>query len=183
MSDLDLERLTVLLVEDSPFMRSLLANSLKALGVGNIRTYDHGGDLIDVLRLYGADPTLTDLTSLDLIISNWEMSPVDGMMLLRWIRRHKESPDRFIPFVMITSYTEEERLVAMREMGVTEVLAKPYTVKALMERLLSVIERPRQFVHTKTYFGPDRRRQSVFADQEERRLLTDKSDGVEIVYG
>lgn len=183
MAALDLERLTVLLVEDSPFMKSLLTNSLKALGVGTIRTFDHGGEAIDLLRLFDADPTLTDINSLDLIISNWEMSPVDGMMFLRWIRRHKDSPDRFVPFIMITAHSEHQRLIDAREMGVTEVMAKPYTVNALAEKLMAVVERPRQFVHTKTYFGPDRRRQSVFSDREERRLLTDKSPGVEIVYG
>jgi hypothetical protein len=37
-------------------------------------------------------------------------------------------------------------------------MAKPVSAKSLYRRLVSVIEHPRQFVRTKTYFGPDRRR-------------------------
>ena len=104
------------------------------------------------------------------------------MMLLRWIRRHKDSPDRFVPFVMITSYTEPERILQAREMGVNEILAKPFTIKNIGEKLISIIERPRQFVHTKDFFGPDRRRQK-FEFSAERRILNDKSEGVEIIRG
>ena len=46
MADYDLERLTVLLVEDSPFIRSLLINSLKILGVGNVIVKDDGGSAL-----------------------------------------------------------------------------------------------------------------------------------------
>lgn len=183
MEEYDLERLTVMVVEDSLFIRSLIVSSLKLLGVGQVIPKEHGGEAIELLKLISIDPMLAGVQGVDMVFSNWEMRPVDGMMLLRWIRRHKESPDRFVPFVMMTSYSDKERVSQARDMGVTEFVYKPFTVKALAERLSSIIERPRQFVHTRTYFGPDRRRQQLFFDYEERRELTDKSPGVEIIYG
>ena len=105
------------------------------------------------------------------------------MMFLRWVRRHKDSPDRFVPFVMITSYTEPERVLQAREMGVTDMLAKPFTIKNIGDKLINIIERPRQFVHTKDFFGPDRRRQKLEHEGPERRVLNDKSEGVEIIRG
>ena len=45
-----------------------------------------------------------------------------------------------------------------RDAGVNEFLAKPVSVKAVMSRLVSVIEHPRPYVRTKAYFGPCRRR-------------------------
>ena len=183
MADYDFERLTVLLVEDSLFIRSLLTNSLKILGVGNVVVKEHGGDAIEFMKQVKEDPMKAGVMSVDMILSNWEMSPVNGMMLLRWIRRHKDSPDRFVPFIMVTAYSEPERITEARDMGVTEMLAKPFTVKAIGERLASIIERPRQFVHNKDYFGPDRRRQAVPVDFDDRRKLTDKSEGVEVVRG
>lgn len=183
MSQLDLERLSVLVVDDSMFVRSLLVSSLKLLGVGSVIGREHGGDAIEFIKLVHHDPMAAGVQSIDIIVSNWEMSPVDGMMLLRWIRRHKDSPDRFVPFVMMTAYSDRERVEEARDMGVTEFSNKPFTVNALAERLTSIIERPRQFVHTQTYFGPDRRRQQLFADFDERRKLTDKSPGVEVIYG
>jgi hypothetical protein len=66
---------------------------------------------------------------------------------------------------------------------VTEFLAKPFSVTMLAQKLQTVIERPRQFVHTASYFGPDRRRRSEAYKGQERRVLTDKSPSVEVVNG
>ena len=88
-----------------------------------------------------------------------------------------------MPFMFITSYTEPERVLQAREMGVTDMLAKPFTINHIGEKLMSIIERPRQFVHTKDFFGPDRRRQKLEIAGPERRVLTDKSEGVEIIRG
>ena len=50
------------------------------------------------------------------------------------------------------------RVTVARDAGVTEFLAKPISAKALYERIFNVVANPRPFVKTKTYFGPDRRR-------------------------
>ena len=44
---------------------------------------------------------------------------------------------------------------------VNEFLAKPVSVKAIMSRLVSVIENPRPYVRTKSDFGPCRRRRNL----------------------
>ena len=59
---------------------------------------------------------------------------------------------------MLTGHTSIERVRAARDAGVNEFLAKPVSAKAILTRLISVIEHPRPFVRTKVYFGPDRRR-------------------------
>jgi len=183
MAEYDFERLNILVAEDSLFIRSLLINSLRILNVGGVHAVEDGGEAIEFIKKVKEDPAAAGTQEIDVILSNWEMSPVNGMILLRWIRRHKESPNRFIPFIMITGYSEPERVQEARDMGVTEVLAKPFTIRAIGEKLISIIERNRQFVHTRSYFGPDRRRQDLPIDFEDRRKLTDKSPGVEIVRG
>jgi two-component system chemotaxis response regulator CheY len=180
---LDLDRLSVLVVEDSPFIRSLLTNSLKILGVGIVTTRDHGGEAIDFLKLVKEDPMKAGVMGVDLILSNWQMSPVDGMMLLRWVRRHKDSPDRFLPFIMITGYAEPDRVHEARDMGVTEFMGKPFSINGIGEKLLTTIQRNRQFVHNSSYFGPDRRRRQVEFEGPERRVLTEESDEVEVIRG
>lgn len=183
MPIMDLERLNVMVVEDSLFLRTLIVSSLKLLGIGQVIPKEHGGEAIEMLKLVKADPMAAGVQNIDMVFTNWEMSPVDGLMLLRWVRRHKESPDRFVPVVMMSAYSDMERVTEARDMGASEFVHKPFTVNALAERLESIIDRPRQFVHTRTYFGPDRRRQQVFADFDDRRQLTDKSPGVEVIYG
>lgn len=183
MASFDLERLNVLLVEDSPFIRSLLINSLKILGVGNVYPRDHGGEAIEFLKMVKTNPMKVGCQRVDIVLSNWDMSPIDGMMLLRWIRRHKDSPDRFVPFILITAFSERKRIQEARGLGATEIMTKPFTIVGISEKLKLIIERQRQFVHTKDYFGPDRRRKLIDYSGPERRILTEKSDEVEIVRG
>lgn len=183
MSNIDLSRVSILVVEDSQFIRSLIVNCLRVLGVGSIKSVDDGAQAIEFIKQVTDDPMKAGMMGIDMIVSDWEMSPVNGMMLLRWIRRHKESPDRFIPFLMLTGYSEPKRVQDARAMGVNEFMSKPFTVNALADKMFSIINKPRQFVHTASYFGPDRRRQLVPIKGEDRRKLTYDSPEVEVVNG
>lgn len=180
---LDLERLSILFVDDSPFIRTLVISGLKMIGVGHVSLEKDGGGAIELIKKIKADPMRAGVQTIDMIISNWDMSPTDGAMLLRWLRRHKDSPDRFMPFLMLTAYTEQHRVEEARNLGAHEVLTKPFTIKSLAEKIALTINRNRQFVHTRDFFGPDRRRQSGNCPGAERRERTDKSPDVEIVHG
>jgi two-component system chemotaxis response regulator CheY len=76
-----------------------------------------------------------------------------------------------VPIIMITGHTEKNRVTAARDSGITEFLAKPISAKALYQRIVNVIAHPRPFIKTKTYFGPDRRRNTNpnYAGPERRR--------------
>ncbi len=183
MNNIDLSRVSVVVVEDSQFIRSLIVNCLRVLGVGSIKSVDDGSQAIEFIKQVFDDPMKAGMMSIDMIISDWEMSPVNGMILLRWIRRHKESPDRFIPFLMLTGYSEPKRVHDARAMGVNEFMSKPFTVNALADKMFSIINKPRQYVHTSSYFGPDRRRQAIPIKGEDRRKFTYDSPEVEVVNG
>src|SRR5260370_19105395 len=59
---------------------------------------------------------------------------------------------------MLACHTEKAHVVAARDAGITEFLAKPLSANALHGRILNIISNPRPFIKSKTYFGPDRRR-------------------------
>jgi len=183
MAHYNLERFSVLVVEDNLFIRSLIVNSLKTLGVGQVSACEDGGEAIEFLKLVKENPMKAGTQGIDIIISNWQMSPVDGMMLLRWVRRHKDSTDRFVPFIMITAFSDGGRVAEARDLGVSEFLTKPFSIESVWQKILAVIDRPRQFVHTADYFGPDRRRRRMDFEGPERRTLTDDSPEVEIIRG
>jgi CheY-like chemotaxis protein len=180
---LDLSRLSCLVVEDSAFMRLLMMSCLNALSINQIKTTADGGRAIEFLKLQKLDPMKAGVLSVDLIISNWQMAPVDGMILLRWVRRHADSPNRFVPFLMVSGHSSVTNIGEARDTGATEFLAKPFSVGQLAQKIQTVIERPRQFVHSSNYFGPDRRRRGEPHTGAERRVLTEKSPGVEVILG
>jgi len=181
VAEFDLSRVSILLAEDNHYIRVLLFQCLKALGIGLVRTCKDGGEAIEVLRALHVDPGKAGAGEFDVIVANWQMAPVDGLSLLRWVRRHQESPARFVPFIMVTGHADRAKVEQARDMGATEVLAKPFSVQTLAERLAQVIDRPRQFVHTFDYFGPDRRRcVPAVPGRIERRTITEAE--IEVVY-
>lgn len=82
MSGIDLSRISVLVVEDSPFIRTLIVNSIRILGVQIVRSVDDGAEAIEFLKLVDEQPMKAGMMSVDIIICDWEMSPVNGLMLL-----------------------------------------------------------------------------------------------------
>jgi two-component system chemotaxis response regulator CheY len=64
---------------------------------------------------------------------------------------------------MLTGHSDKRRVMMARDAGVTEFLAKPISAKALYQRIVNVVVSPRPFIKTKSYFGPDRRRNTTTA--------------------
>ena len=143
-----LRNLNIMLVEDDPTMRALIRDVLDAFGVGVVRTANDGARAFDLLRSFAAD----------IVILDWCMAPVDGLEFLRRIRNAPDTPNPFVPAIMLTAFTELDRVLESRDAGVTEFLAKPVTPAKLYGRIVSVIEDRRVFVRSDSFFGPDRRR-------------------------
>jgi DNA-binding response OmpR family regulator len=87
------------------------------------------------------------------------------------VRQPDTNASPFTPMIMLTGHSERRRVTAARDAGVTEFMVKPISAKALHQRILSVIANPRRFIRTKTYFGPDRRRNTMpnYTGPERRR--------------
>jgi two-component system, chemotaxis family, chemotaxis protein CheY len=145
------DRLKALVVEDNPHMRTLLKSLLHALGIKQVYEAAEGAKGFALLRESNPDFILTDLS----------MKPIDGLEFTREVRSSKDSPNPYIPIIMVTGHTERPRIVAARDAGVTEILAKPITVQNLMLRIAEVVDKPRAFVRCEDYFGPDRRRRNT----------------------
>ena len=145
-----IESLKALVVEDNAHMRALLRSLLMALGLRDVAEAANGEEAFARLREHGADLILTDLS----------MTPVDGITFTRTVRSAEDSPNPYVPIIMVTGHTARHRVEAARDAGVTEFLAKPVTVQNLLLRVLEIVERPRAYVRCPGYFGPDRRRRA-----------------------
>ncbi len=144
-------KLSVLVVEDLTPMRRLIQEVLKSLEVGTIITAADGEEAFQ--KYLDMKP--------DVILTDWLMAPMDGISLIKRIRLSPQSPKRTIPIIMITGYTAPHRVAEARDIGVTEILVKPFTAGDLAKRLAYVINKPRDFVECASFFGPTRRRRVV----------------------
>jgi two-component system chemotaxis response regulator CheY len=151
MSGSGFEALKILMVEDNQHMRVLLRSLLNSAGIREIREAGDGIQALAFLKEQKCDLMLLDLA----------MQPMDGLELTREIRLSPRSVNPFMPIIMITGHTEKHRVEAARDAGVTEFLAKPITPHSLFTRIAEIVERPRAFVRSDGYFGPDRRRKTL----------------------
>lgn len=143
-----MHRITVLVVEDNQPMLDITKSMLMAFGVGTVVTAKEGGEGYE--KFCKTNP--------DIVIADWMMKPVDGISLARRIRSDPKSPNPFTPVILMTGFTEKKRVFQARDAGVTEFLVKPFGARDLYKRIAQLVERPRQFVRSGDFFGPDRRR-------------------------
>ena len=145
-----LETLRVLLADDNPHMREIVGVLLKNFGIKHIRSVADGSQGLNELRHWPADLAIVD----------FKMAPMDGVEFTRLIRTSSESRNPYLPVIMMTGHSARARVFEARDAGVNEFVVKPVTARTLLDRIMSVIYRPRAFVRTADYFGPDRRRRA-----------------------
>lgn len=159
MPEINISHLNVLVVEDNLHFRTLIRTILQALGVANIEEARDGVEAFEVLSSFDAD----------LAIIDWKMDGLNGLECAKRIRTDDDSPNKFLPIIMLTGYTEESLAREARDVGVNDFLGKPISAKSLMSRISSVLEDERDFIDAPDYFGPDRRRRQQEYMGKERR--------------
>lgn len=142
----------VLLVDDHTHIRAIFTSILNGLGMFRLSTADRSDRALSTLE---AEP-------IDLVITDFNMPGLSGIGLAQRIRQEIRSKNpRFnpsIPIIMITSFGTKKCLMAARDAGVDEFLAKPFTTLAVAERIDSAINMQRSFIVSENYIGPCRRR-------------------------
>jgi CheY-like chemotaxis protein len=161
---LKFDLLKILLVDDNHHMRLLLTEILRAIGVKEVFEAPNGAE---ALRILGKSP-------IDIVMTDLAMQPLDGIDFVRRLRNAANSPNPMVPVIMITGHSTLRRVAEARDVGVTEFLSKPVTARGVIERITRVVERPRPFVKTQSYFGPDRRRRDDPNYPGPYRRLADK---------
>ncbi len=151
MSGYDFSLISVLVCDDSFYIRSLVRSFLEGFGVRNV--HDAGDTEEGFAKFVEFEP--------DLVITDWQMGDSSGLDLVYLIRWSEKSPNQFCPIIMLTGFTERERVEEARDAGVSGYLAKPLSAEQLYKRLCKLIDDRRAFVKQSDYFGPDRRIRST----------------------
>ena len=148
MFGIDFNKLRFLICDDNAHMRRILRTLLHGFGAREVYEAEDGAAGLEAFTHYVPD----------IIIADWAMPIFDGLELTQMIRQPGANANPYVPIIMLTGHSERKRVVAARDAGVTEFLAKPISAKLLYQRILNVVVNPRSFIKTKNYFGPDRRR-------------------------
>ncbi len=117
----------VLVVEDSAMMRRLVRATLSVIGNFEVSEARDGASALAEMKRRPPD----------LVISDLSMRPMDGIAFTRRVRAGTDNPD--VPIIMITGHTDPETMITARAAGITEVVAKPLTPEALLDRNAEVM--------------------------------------------
>ncbi len=120
----------VLVVEDEPAQREMLAYNLEAEGFRVTQAAD--GD--EGLASLQDDPP-------DVLVLDWMLPGVSGIEICRRIRTRPDT--RGLPVIMLSARSEEVDRVRGLEMGADDYVIKPYAVAELLARVRAQLRRVR----------------------------------------
>lgn len=155
----DFKSLSILVIEDSASMIKLVTSVIETMGVEEFYTAEEGKEGFEIFCKHRPD----------IIITDWDMKPMDGLEFINLVRNDPTSPNKMVPIIMMTGFSALPRVTTARDAGTTEFLVKPFSAKDLTNRIAHVITRPRDYVRTGNFFGPDRRRQKGNNSHYKRR--------------
>src|ERR1700752_623647 len=117
----------ILIADDLDSMRAALCRSLNQLGFANIIQCTDGADALARLR---KEPDVA------LVISDWNMSPLDGLELLEAMRNDDVLHAK--PFILVTAETEPGLAERALAAGASFFMSKPFDTSALLTALVAV---------------------------------------------
>ncbi len=121
----------VLIVDDSTILRTAIRKVIRLAGIEDDRIHEagNGQDALDVLDTVWIDVVLLDLN----------MPVMNGEEFVRRMREKPELGD--VAVVIVSTESNKARLQALRDLGVTDTLHKPFEpedLRRLVDRVLGV---------------------------------------------
>lgn len=121
------EDINALVVDDSSTARRHIARVLGNMGIERITTAENGVEALQrIAEQY-----------FDLVVTDYNMPQMDGRELVEQIRQ--ASGQASVPVLMVSSESDDSRLAAVQNAGVSAICDKPFdaaTVKQLLEGML-----------------------------------------------
>ena len=116
----------LLIVDDSPTMRQMLAFTLQGAGY-EVAEAENGVAALELL----------DQRRCDLVIADINMPRMDGITLIQKLREREDS--RFTPILVLTTESAPDMKQKGREAGATGWIVKPFNPERLLQIIVKVL--------------------------------------------
>jgi two-component system chemotaxis response regulator CheY len=121
------KNMKIMIVDDYSTMLRILRNLLRQLDFNNVEEASNGDDALHKLRE----------SQYNLIISDWNMTPMTGLELLKEVRA--DAKLKHIPFIMVTAESKTDNVIAAKQAGVSNYIVKPFNAETLKSKMASVL--------------------------------------------
>ncbi len=125
-----IEGIKVLVIDDAPAMRKIVIINLKKLGFDDDHIIVAQDGAEGLKRIIKEEPTL--------ILCDYHMPKMTGLELLKILQNDEELKN--IPFIMVTSDSNKEKINESKKEGVNEYIIKPFNAAELKKRIKSVLK-------------------------------------------
>jgi two-component system, chemotaxis family, chemotaxis protein CheY len=139
--------LGILIADENLHLRKLTRTMLMNLGARSLFEAADGVEVLEVIQTNNPD----------IVILDWDMPLISGPDIVRHIRSPGCFPKPDLPIIVLAASARREELDVALRVGVHEFLVKPTSPKALRDRLLSIILKPRRMIMMGRYYVPERR--------------------------
>jgi two-component system, chemotaxis family, chemotaxis protein CheY len=163
-----IKSLGVLVIDDSQFMRKIVRTLLLNVGVKEVYEAGDGIAGLEAIRTIGPD----------IVILDWELPLLNGAELIRIVRSPGVFPMPDLPIIVLSSHGERWRVIEAARIGVNEYLVKPVSSQSLLNRMVSILAKPRPIVRVGDYYGPEPRRH--FSDPVRKPVIAPAPEGTPI---
>jgi len=143
----NLQRASVLLLEETPLGMSILVQILTGFGAKVLHRCETVEEAEQTVQKVECDLMVVDA-----------MGPSGaGYEFVRWVRRSGIAPNCYAPVLLTSGHTPNNAVSKARDCGAHFIIAKPLTPISVLERILWISKEGRRFVECDSYVGPDRR--------------------------
>ena len=126
---IDLETMSILVVDDMKSMRLTIRKMLQNLGIGKtLRVAENGKEGLAILNT----------TPCDLAIVDWNMPIMNGTQMLLSMRKDKALRD--IPVIILTAENKRDVVSEVAEIEIDAYLLKPLTLESLDRKIRAVVD-------------------------------------------
>jgi len=118
-----------LIVDDYDNMLRILRGFLKRIDIVDVTEASNGEAALDLIQK----------RSFDLVISDWNMAPMNGIALLRAVRRKPHLKN--LPFIIVTAANEQSQILEAKQAGVSNYIVKPFDAATLHRKVKAVMKK------------------------------------------
>lgn len=158
-----------LVCDENAYTRRLVGEVLAGAGFERVQFANDGDELL----------ALTTEFLPRVVITSSRVPGLSGLDYTRRIRAGFGSVNRATSIIVMTDTPTTKFLNIAREAGVDEMLVRPFTGAAVLDRVGAVLLRPRRFVESMNYVGPCRRRRMLEDYEGPMRRFTDPLESME----
>lgn len=124
---IDFAALTILVIDDQDFVRTIVRKMLQQLGIGTVIEAHDGHSGLEVAAREKPDVVVCDI----------QMRPLDGFGFIQKLRATEGISH--IPVIMLTAHTDTGTMGRARELSIDAFLTKPVLPPALKEKIVRVL--------------------------------------------